>query len=159
MSKRTVYLAGPILGCTYEEANDWRTWVSESLKDYNIMGVSPLRCEPYTAGGTYQMQYDDARFGTAKAICSKNIFDTKMCDMVLAYLPLSEEGYTPSYGTVAEIAWAYALGKSVIVVTDDPAIYSHPVISGCASWMLGDLEEAMDVIIGVLGIYAGGRNV
>jgi nucleoside 2-deoxyribosyltransferase len=158
---KTIYLAGPILGQTKGEANDWRHYVAEMLSrasDDQIRGVSPLRCEPLI-GERYDFRYDDPRFGTPKAIASKNLFDTKNCDFVLAYLP-REMGESVSLGTVVEVGWAHALGKPVIIVSDHPKIVQHPVVQACASWTLGTLEEAVDVLLGVLGGYIpGGKHV
>lgn len=153
-----VYLAGPILGCTKGEANDWRHLVDAKLKPHGIVGISPLRCEPLI-GERYLPTYADAKFGTARAIGSKNLFDTLTCDLVLAYLPKPEPGRHQSYGTIAEIAWGKAIGKPVIVCSDDPTIQSHPVLDFCASWMLDDLDAGIDVVVGLLAGYNGGKNV
>lgn len=156
---RTVYLAGPILGCTGPEANHWRRDVAAILKTHNITGVSPLRCEPLI-GDKYEGTYDsDPRFGTAKAIASKNLFDVKNCDITIAYLPKPPEGRTQSYGTLCEVVWAYAFGKPAIIVSDDPKIMSHPCIAVCAAWMVPTMEQAIDICIGILGGYNGGKNV
>ena len=158
MSKSTVYLAGPILGCTHGEANTWREVVADKLKPHGIIGISPLRCEPMV-GDVYQAGYNDDKFGTPRAIGSKNLFDTTTCTLVLAYLPLEAQSRRPSYGTIAEIAWAKAIGKPVIVVTDDPGVSGHPVLNFCASWLLPNLDDAVDLIIGLLAGYNGGKNV
>ena len=40
--KYTIYLAGPMAGCSDSEANDWRDYVTEKLQnDFNIL--SPMR--------------------------------------------------------------------------------------------------------------------
>lgn len=158
MTKSTVYLAGPILGCTHGEANDWRKAVADALAPHGITGISPLRCEPMV-GEVYQAGYADDKFGTSRAIGSKNLFDTTNCTLVLAYLPLSTQSKRPSYGTIAEIAWGKAIGKPVIVVTDDPGIVQHPVLNFCASWLLPNLDDAIDLIVGLLAGYNGGKNV
>ena len=44
MTKKYIYLAGPIAQCTQGEANDWRDYLSEQFHS-NIIGISPLRCE------------------------------------------------------------------------------------------------------------------
>lgn len=154
--KRTVYLAGPVAGLTEDEAKDWRVEVQMALADHNIMGISPLRCEPAT-DGRYDVpdntQDNDKRFGTAQAIGSKNEFDARSCDMMLAYLPMVP-GRIPSVGTITEIGWGKALNKPVILVTNDPYLQDHPVIQHCASWSLDNLSDAVDVLIGVLGDYA-----
>lgn len=158
MTYRTVYLAGPILGCTDAEANDWRIDVAAKLKEHRIIGISPLRCEPLV-GERYGLQYNDERFGTPRAIASKNLFDVMNCDMTLAYLPRpTEPGRYPSIGTIGEVHWAFAFRKPAIVVTDDPLLAEHPVLNACCAWKLPTLDDAVDVLVGVLGGYCGGPN-
>jgi nucleoside 2-deoxyribosyltransferase len=147
---RTVYLAGPILGCTRGEANDWRSYMSERLSDVGIIGVSPLRCEPLI-GDRYSMEYQDPRFGVARAIAGKNRMDVKMTDMTLCFFP---RGAPFSKGTLVELAWANAYEKPTILVTPDKSITDHPVVQACANWVLSDLDEAFDVISGVLCVYS-----
>ena len=111
-----------------------------------------MRCEPLI-GERYELQYDDPTFGSARAIASKNLFDVQQCDMTLAYLPRELENRRPSYGTVCELAWAHLLRKPVILVTDDLALVRHPLISACAGWLLRDLDEAIEVVLGLLLTY------
>ena len=59
-----------------------------------------------------------------------------------------------SVGTLIELAWAHALGKSTILVTDYPFLLEHPVVQANASWILGTLDEAVEVVVGVLEDYA-----
>ncbi len=159
--RKYVYLAGPIMGCTKGEANDWRQYVAKQLFERGnggIVGISPLRCEPLI-GDRYSLNYPDPKFGTARAIAAKNIHDVQSCDMILAYLPTPAAGKVQSYGTMAELSWAYALNKQAILVSDDPYMMAHPVIDIQAGWKLNTLDDAIDVIIGVLGGYTGGKNV
>lgn len=150
---RTVYLAGSITDCNKGEANDWRHEVICRLAEHNISGISPLRCEPLI-GKRYKLTHADPRFGTAKAIASKNFYDVQSCDMTLAYMPASMNKRRLSIGTICELAWATALRKPTILVSDYPFILEHPVVQANASWILGTLDEAMDVVIGVLAAYA-----
>ncbi|KKL19668.1 hypothetical protein LCGC14_2463150, partial [marine sediment metagenome] len=47
-------------------------------------------------------------------------------------------------------------GKPVILVTDKPEVFNHPVIDGLAcSWKLATLEEALELIEGLYGRYVG----
>lgn len=160
--KRFVYLAGPILNCTKGEANDWRTYVDDKLQPHNIVGISPLRCEPLI-GERYTAIYEDPRFGTSRAIGAKNKFDVKTCDMTLAYLPKKPfdavENWHQSWGTMGEIFWADAYDRLVVCVTDDPEVAKHPVINACCPWLLNNLDDAIDTAIGILGGYAGGKNI
>lgn len=159
--KKFVYLAGPIANCTEGEANDWRRYVAIKLGGHSIVGISPLRCEPIH-GERYAGPFDlhpDPRFGTERAIAAKNLTDVRSCDMTLAYLPAPEPGKVQSYGTMAELSWAFAMGKPTILVSTDPYLMAHPVIDVQCGWKLATLDDAIDVIIGVLGGYVGGKNV
>ena len=156
---KTVYLAGPVLNCDQDEANHWRSEVAAKLQLEGIYGVSPLRCEPLI-GSHYEAQYSDPQFGTARAISSKNIYDVRNCDIGIYYLPTPPEGRHQSYGTICELAWANMLDKPTILVSDDPDIYGHPVISICAGWIVPDLGNAVEICAGVLGGYIiGGKHV
>lgn len=157
MTTRYVYLAGPIGGCTQAEANDWREMVADALPP-EIVGISPLRCEPLV-GERYGLHYADPMFGTARAISSKNLMDVRQCDVTLAFLPRWATERAPSYGTVIEMAWAHALGKPVILVTDDEHVREHAVVNACAGWVLPTLREATDLLVGLFGGYVGGKNV
>lgn len=161
---RYVYLAGPINGCTRGEANNWRDELAADLADVGIVGVSPLRCEPLIGSDRYggcetngkpaNEIYTDPRFGVPKAIKSKNYIDVHVCDVVVAYLPKEANDRRPSYGTIMEIAWAHEARKPVILVSDDPAVYGHPVIAESVQWSVRTLDEAYDIIKGVYGVYA-----
>jgi nucleoside 2-deoxyribosyltransferase len=152
MSKPTVYIAGPITDMNFGQANDWRAYVKEELAKYNITGISPLRCEPIR-GETYTTGNPDPRFGTAKAIGSKNVYDLKNCNMTIAYIPTPPEGLKHSWGTIAELSWAYILGNPAILVSDDPAVRDHPVLKATAGWIVEDLDDAVDICAGILGDY------
>ena len=159
MSKPTVYLAGPIVGCTDKEANDWRRYVADRVAVAGVRAVSPLRCEPIR-GEHYDMGNNDPKFGTARAIGAKNIYDVRNTDMTLAYIPAPPEGGRHSWGTMCELAGAHFINKQTILVSDDPIVLSHPVLDGMAGWVLNTLDEAIEVISGVLGGYTEeGKNV
>lgn len=181
-----VYLAGPIMDCTFGEANDWRKYVADRLKPHNIIGISPLRCEPIH-GERYTPDYPDPCFGVPRAIAAKNKFDVQKCDITLAMLPKPKPNGTVSMGTLEEIAWADQAGKMVIQVTDDPKVINHPVVDAARGWKLivdelrdaphdGSVQPpsrhglpyasiqaatdgAIQICIGVLGGYTGGKNV
>ena len=150
---KSVYLAGPIAGCTRGEANDWRDHMRYGLAEHRIQGISPLRCEPLM-GERYTADSPDPRFGTARAIASKNFLDVQMCDMTLCYLPRELNERRLSVGTVIELAWAHALRKPTILVSDYPFLTEHPVVQANAGWVLPTLDDATEVIIGVLADYA-----
>ncbi len=155
-----VYLAGPIAGCTVMEAKDWRAYVSRLFLP-GIVGVSPLRCEPpndgkYDAPEEWAKQKQDLRFGTGSAIVAKNKLDVNACHVTLAYLPREINERRPSYGTIMEVGWSGISGKPTILVTDDPYLEQHPVVTHDIGWVLPNLDMAAEVVNGVFGIYAKG---
>ena len=150
LGHKFIYLAGPIFNCTVGEANDWRANFKARLPE-GIHGISPLRCEPLI-GERYGLSYDDPRFGTAKAISSKNWYDVQNCDITLAYLS-NPNGNTPSYGTIMEIGAALAFNKPVIVVTTDPIMAKHPLTLGKAGWIFDNFDDAYDLVVGLFGDY------
>ena len=156
--KKYIYLAGPIAGCTKDEATEWRDDVQKSLP-HGIIGISPLRCEPlkdgmrFTEEGATEKMWSDPR-----AIATKNWLDTESCDLVLAYLPKELNERRPSYGTTIEIGWAIGLRKPLIVVSDDDYLMNHPLIKHNASWRFDNLEDAADVIVGLFSDYVSPKS-
>jgi len=153
MKHATVYLAGPILDMRKGEANDWREEVTKALAWHNVVGISPLRCEPLV-GDPYTAGTACPKFGTAKAIGSKNVFDVRKCDMILAYIPNPGEGRHHSWGTICEMSWAFALGKPAVLVSEDPDVRNHPVLNATAGWVVESLDDGVEIIAGILGDYS-----
>lgn len=148
-----VYLAGPIAGCTADEAQDWRHRVAADLPT-GFVGVNPLRCEP-CIGEVYENVYDDSKFGSPNAIFAKNWYDLHRCDWILAYMPKqARQQKGLSIGTLFEIAWAtHANRKPLILVTDDEKLSTHPLIKAQVRWILTTFEDAYQVLLGVGNIY------
>ncbi len=148
-----VYLAGPITGCTTGQANAWRDMIYANLPT-EIIGVSPLRCEPIK-GERYAPEYNDNQFGTPQVIGAKNKEDVRRCDITLAYLPPANP---PSVGTLQEIGWATGMGKPVILVTDNAYVLQNAVIKATVPWRFtekeGGFTKAVEVIGGIFSVYA-----
>ena len=169
MSKIYVYMAGPITDNTESQANNWRSWFADELKRYTdgrIVGVSPLRCEPLH-GDRYAPEYADTRFGTPAAISAKNKEDVRRCDITVAYIPVdvAEDVGHISIGTLCELNWAYCFNKPCILVSDVDYVRNNAVVAGITPWRfketgpmdhgLWGLNQALDVIIGIYGVYSG----
>jgi len=156
--KKYIYLAGPIAGCTQEEATEWRDHIC-TFFPYGIVGISPLRCEPLKDGMTYtEPGATEKKWSDPRAIATKNWLDTESCDLVLAYLPKALNERRPSYGTTIEIGWAIGLRKPLIVVSDDDYLMNHPLIKHNASWRFDNLEDAADVIVGLFSDYVSPKS-
>ena len=151
--KKYVYLAGPIAGCTEEEATEWREYVCTYFT-HGIIGIYPLRCEPLKEGLTYTEDGATPKmWSDPRAIATKNWLDTESCDLVLAYLPKELNERRPSYGTTIEIGWAIGLRKPIILVTNDEYLTEHPLIKANVNWVFQDFENALDVIHGLFDDY------
>lgn len=150
---KTVYLAGPIAGCTEGEANEWRTTAQSFLAQFNIRGVSPLRDEKAVNGGyaTAEAFKEANTVSFGRAIAAKNWVDVRLCDMMLAYVPLLNR---PTYGTIWEIGAFYALSKPIVLVSNNVAVFNHPDIDISCGWKYENLDEGLAKIVHILGPYA-----
>lgn len=152
------YLAGPVVGCTETGAKDWRLFVHAKLDlDYGIRCISPIRS---VSPDAERYAYTEAceKHGTKHAVFAKNRFDVERCDIVFAFIPLKD--FRPRVGTTTEIAWAYVLGKQIVLVSDDPAYTEHPLIQMQCGWIVPDLDTGVEVVGEILGAYqSGGANL
>jgi|TARA_R100001530_G_scaffold136032_1_gene114961 hypothetical protein len=156
-----IYLAGPIAGMDGDDANDWRDYVCQQFdqSQYNgqIVGVSPLRCEPPNEDGVYDSFLDrideQPWYRTPRAIDTKNQLDTWRSSAILAYMPESLIKERLSVGTIMEIAWGIAVRKPVFLVSDYPALVNHPLIDRNVASVCYDVDEAIEQIFSVYGVY------
>lgn len=148
----SVLLCGPIGGCTWAEANEWRIAASVELAKHKIVGLSPLRAEPAPADGKkYDAAFGVHTMDVHRAVYSKNKMDIDMSDMVLFYLPKLINDRRPSYGTVWELGYAHGKQKPVVLVSDDPRVLGHPDLYCSASWVVNTLDDGVKVCIDMLG--------
>ena len=158
MSHKKVYLAGPIGGCTYAEAQDWRNLLSGLLStksDGAIQGYSPLRGKgALRAAGTLStVAYPFySPLATSKAILARDFNDCRTADLVIANLLPHDEGAPPSLGTVMEIGFAYALQVPILAVcqgTGNP-VATHAMIESAVGFWASSLDEAADMACSIL---------
>jgi nucleoside 2-deoxyribosyltransferase len=98
----TVYLAGPINGCSDSEMNDWRDDMAKRLRDFTIL--SP-------AVRDYRGKEDES----VEEIVEGDKKDIDASDIVIAYCP------KPSVGTSMEILYAWMAYKHVIIYAPEGA--------------------------------------
>jgi len=164
---RFVYLAGPIAGCSYKQATDWREAVQTDFLP-GIVGVSPMRLKEWCRGvrkirGVKQFEKaaetnEFLMTGESHAIRTRDFFDVRESDMILAYLPKELNKDRPSWGTAVEIGWASAISKPVVLVTDDKSLMAHPLIRESVGWIVPDLQLGAEVVNSVLGVYVEGES-
>lgn len=124
----TVYLCGPINGCTDAECNDWRAFAKQHL---NAGTLDPMRRD-YRGRETQP--------GVAAEIVAGDEDDVRACDVVLANCP------KPSWGTAMELRMAKAeLGKRVVVVLPDGTVPS-PWLIHHSDLIVSSVRGAVDWI-------------
>lgn len=149
MSYGTVYLAGPIGGCTYEGCTEWRKHVGFKLRDMGLRPVSPMRSKRFLSG---ERCIDDRHYthplATPRGILARDFWDCNRCDVVLAVLT----GVTKvSIGTVMEIAWAYqAKIPVVLVIEDEGNPHEHVLLAGACPFRVSTIDDAMEIVSSLL---------
>lgn len=162
---RYIYLAGPISGCNYGQATDWRDHVG-TLFSPGIIPISPMRlkdwCKKIKAIGDVK-QYEAAAgeddfliSGESHAINTRDMNDVSTCDMLFVYMPKElNEKLGVSVGTIKEIGYAAALRKPMVLVTTDKKVANHPLIREDVGWIVPTLELGAQVVNSVWQAYVG----
>ncbi len=153
-----VYLAGPIAGCTFDAAIDWRHWVEEQLPECDVR--SPMRGKEFLKQlqgpeviTSQPNQYAelakravDAAVSSQHAIVVRDHWDVQQADVIVVNLLPSLDIGTASIGTSFELAWAWMFNKPAIVAMQDEGNpNNHPFVREAAYLVLPTLEEVMYV--------------
>lgn len=123
---RTIYLAGPINGCTDDECNGWRDRVIRSLSD-RFQFSNPMSRD-------YRGREDQG----VTEIVEGDLADIKAADIVLVNAGRS------SWGTAMEVrAAAHEMGKPVHVICPDPV---SPWLRYHAAAVHASLDDAIQAL-------------
>lgn len=127
MNKK-VYLAGPIMGISYQESTDWRQRATNSLSIYNIDGFSPMRGKAYLSQEDKLLDsYTDHTMSSINGINIRDYNDVKTADAILVNLLGAK---IVSIGTVMEIAWARVWNiPTVLIMEDFNNIHEHGMLT------------------------------
>lgn len=143
-----MYLAGPINGCTDEEAFGWRRDIKKELAQQQIEWIDPLDRD---FRGKEVLNYMDIVENDLEAI--------RKSDIVLAYLWKENQPY---FGTSMEIMYAHMIGVPVVSVMPFPTLTVkgdklkkelggenpnfHPWIKYHSKSVVATLPDALDII-------------
>ena len=122
----TVYLAGPIFGCSDSECSAWRE-KARYLMGGSIKTLDPMRRD-------CRGRENDA----ADEIVRGDLADIKECDVVLANVS------RPSWGTAMEIAIASRSGKPVFAFCAAQPV--SPWLTHHCEQIFADLEQACEEV-------------
>jgi len=134
---RSVYLSGPMTGCSFEEANDWRETAAHIFRSYDIETLSPMR----------GMRNDCLMHPLT--MTARDRTDLKGCDLVLMNL----KGATKvSIGSMIELGWADLLRIPVIVVGTKGDMHSHVMVHSIIAGIYDDLSDAIELSLVLLNV-------
>lgn len=147
---KTVYLAGPITGCSYGEATDWRDGVAAVLAPHGIKGLSPMRGKEYLRNETnIGHSYEDTLLSSGKSIIARDRNDSTTSDLLVVNLLGASR---VSIGTMVELGWADAHRVPVVLVMEKSGnVHDHRFVTELAGWHVDNLDDAVRVVLAVLG--------
>lgn len=146
-----VYLAGPIVGLTFDEASDWRAYTVEKLAEFGIKGLSPLRFhEELREVGAINSTCDGytSPLYSSRGVMTRDRWDATRCDALLVNL---KGAVKPVVGTIMEIAWADLCRTPIIVVADEnDFVANHAMVREATGYRTADLDEAIHIVKSLL---------
>lgn len=135
-----VYLAGPITGCTYDGAVEWRDELGWRGETSQWELVSPMRGKAVFAPAALDEPLTST-FDDDGAAVARDLWDIRRADVVLVNLLGAER---VSIGTMCELGYAHALGKLIVVVLEDAdVIHDHLFVHTLASKVVDSLDDAI----------------
>lgn len=146
---KTCYLAGPISGLEFDQAQDWRAIAARRLADHGIIGLSPLRAKEYLRGtGVLPVDGFTQPLSTSKGITTRDRFDCTRSDAVLVNLVGAR---AVSIGTMIELGWADSARNPVILAMEPEGNpHAHAMVREIAGFVVPTVEEAVELAIAIL---------
>jgi nucleoside 2-deoxyribosyltransferase len=144
---QTVYLAGPITGLTYDDAEDWRQYAKKELAKAGIKALSPLRANEHLRGagilGPMGVGEAPRCLSATRAIMVRDRNDAMTCDVLLVNLLGAK---TVSIGTMMEIAWADSQRTPIVAVMEPGNIHEHAMVDEAIGFRVNTLEDAIFIV-------------
>lgn len=166
MRTHLVYLAGPISGCDYATAVDWR---EDFKRRVNEMTNGRVECLSPMRGKRTYLQHVEAiedSYGhidfmaSGQAITTRDRFDCKRADAVVFNFLGAKR---VSVGSCIELGWADDGVKPSILVMESPTtdlgaspqfvhpvarnVHEHSMVRHCTNLHLTSLEDAADALV------------
>ena len=158
---KSIYLAGPISGLTYNEATEWRITTKKALEPYGIKCLSPLRAAVHLRNheglltdceiieGTVE-GYAALAMSTPKGVVERDKYDCMNCDVLIVNLSNAKK---VSIGTMVEIGWANMNRIPIILIMEDGNIHDHAFVRESVSFRPDSIEEAIEIAKAILADY------
>jgi len=157
IARRSVYLAGPIIGCSWEEASGWRTTAAALLQSHGIGSYSPLRGHSFLADETEIQPFSHAVFISDEEMVHRDLGDIFQSDAVIVNLLAAKR---ISLGTMVEIGWAYSFGRLIVAIMEEEGnLHDHPFTRVLFRHRVDTLEAAVSTVVRVLaGVHVADRQ-
>ena len=150
--KKRIYLAGPITGLSYDGATEWREYVKGRIGwRYDVR--DPLRWKTFLKNQekiSAILQPSGEVFGTCRAITTRDRYDVQSADLVLVNFLGAKQ---VSIGTGVELGWADARRVPIVMCMERGGnIHDHAFVREiCGAFQTDSLQQAVDVVKGILG--------
>jgi hypothetical protein len=142
-----VYLAGPIAGLTYEDANKWREEFQQDLPEF-IHCLSPTRFKNFAAGRIGTQPYNIHPLSTDKGLTRRDLFDVERSSAIIVNFLDTER---VSIGTCIEIGAKGVLdGRLMIMIMEKDNCHDHPMIREIADYVVTSVKEAKELLVAIL---------
>ena len=135
------YLAGFMSGDKLEETTRWRFDIRShyAVKDWPIVWL-----DPYNGKDLGSITGDGLKSSTPpNAIVHRDYACVKDADLIIANMDTFGAD-RPLTGTMCELAWAWQMGKPIVLITTDKNYVSHPFMTYFASWIVPDVETLLE---------------
>ena len=132
-----VYLCGPIMVITENEANEWREEAMMKLHMSKFSCLNPMRRQWKT--GDYSI----------KEIVEYDKDDIESADIILVNYTAGKDGKFEGTGTAMEVLHAYNLEKKIIAFSNIPFEKQSPWMRYHCESIFGSLERALRFIMEV----------
>ena len=148
MSKKALFLAGPLTGISYGDALDWRKYV-ESRLPADVIAFSALRGKGYvTKERVLKDAYPEHLLSTPQGTITRDRYDVYRCDALFVNFLNSDR---VSIGTIMEIGWADARRIPIILVMEACNVHDHAFVRQAAGFITANLDEAIATAVEVVG--------
>lgn len=143
-----VYLAGPIAGLTWEDANGWREEFSNDLPA-RIRCLSPTRFKNFLSGQVIDTKsYFIHPLATDKGLTRRDLFDVGRSQAILFNFLGTDK---VSVGTCIEIGASAMVATQLRVMVIEPHnIHDHPMIREIVDYTVPTLKEAASLLAALL---------
>ena len=145
---KRIYLAGPITEDL--RTHQWRRAARKELSEKFIVD-DPCsskfdRDSLKEAGGDATKIHELVDQRQSEILLPKSYQAVLACDIILVNFSI-EPTDRPIIGTIMEMAWAWALHKTIIAIDGQGYYTRHPMIKGTVNAWAENLEEALEIIV------------